>query len=111
MRIQSAPLATLLNANSSGGDRGTTVPALDKSRQAGSGRSRSEPEENHAMRSVMNKQIHAAVIIAAIVGAPIAAFAQTAYLPSYNGSAGEVPEAAPANVPYISPFDGPRPSS
>ena len=59
----------------------------------------------------MNKQIHAAVIVAAIVGAPIAAFAQTAYLPSYNGWAGEVPEAAPANVPYISPFDGPRPSS
>jgi len=59
----------------------------------------------------MNKQIYAAVIVAAIVGAPIAAFAQAPYLPSYNGWAGMAPEAAPANVPSSAPFDGPRPSS
>jgi hypothetical protein len=59
----------------------------------------------------MNKQISAAVIAAAIVGAPIAAFAQTAYLPSHNGWAGQAQVAAPANVPSVSPFDGPRPSA
>jgi hypothetical protein len=59
----------------------------------------------------MNKQISAAIIVAAIVGAPIAVFAQTAYLPSSNGWAGEAQVAAPANVPSASPFDGPRPSS
>jgi hypothetical protein len=59
----------------------------------------------------MNKQICAAVIAAAIVGAPIAAFAQAPNLPSYNGWSGVVPETAPAYATSIAPSEGPRPSS
>jgi len=59
----------------------------------------------------MKKQIYAAVIAAAIFGAPSGAFAQAPYLPSYSGWAGTAPEAAAANVPFAAPAEGPRASS
>jgi hypothetical protein len=66
---------------------------------------------NHRMRHVMNKQIYAAVIIAAVAGAPFAAFAEGPRVSSYHDWPGMMQDAAPASFPSVSPFEGPRPSS
>ena len=59
----------------------------------------------------MKKQIHAAIVVAAIAGVPFAAFADGPRPSSYNDWPGMMQDAVPATVPSVSPFDGPRPSS
>jgi hypothetical protein len=60
----------------------------------------------------MKKQIYAALIAAAVAGAPFAAFAQQGpRAASYNNWPGMTQDTAPASVPTLSPFEGARPSS
>ena len=59
----------------------------------------------------MNKQIYAAIVVAAIAAAPVTAFAEGPRPSSYHDWPGMMQDTAPAAVPSTSPFDGPRPSS
>ena len=59
----------------------------------------------------MKKQIHAAIVVAAIAGVPFAAFADGPRPSSYNDWPGMMQDTVPATVPSVSPFEGPRPSS
>ena len=60
----------------------------------------------------MKTQIYVALVVAAVAGAPLAAFAEEGpRASSYNDWPGMMQNTVPAAVPAVSPFEGPRPSS
>jgi hypothetical protein len=59
----------------------------------------------------VKKQICAAIIAAAVAGAPLAAFASGPRASSGNNWPGMMQDTPPVSMPANSPFEGPRPSS
>jgi hypothetical protein len=59
----------------------------------------------------MKKQIYAALVIAAVAGAPFAAFAQGMGSYSFYNQPGMEHDTAAPSLPFASPSEGPRPSS
>jgi hypothetical protein len=61
---------------------------------------------------MMKHRIYAALVVVAVAGAPLAAFAADGPRPSsYHDWPGMMQGTAPASEPTVTPFDGTRPSS